>query len=60
MKYIVYKRNGAWFLTDKVNHEARVQDARKIIKFQDMETLEEVVDYIDKHYKNTNFVVEES
>jgi predicted glycosyltransferase len=51
MKLVIYKSNGIWYVTPKENYEARIQNARAVIKMADFNTAEEIINYYCKNIK---------
>ena len=52
MKFVIYKSLGIWYVTPKENYDARIQNARSIIKMADFKTAEEIIEYYGNHFKS--------
>lgn len=51
MKFVIYKSNGNFYVTTKDNYNARIQNAREIIKATDFNSAEEIINYYCKNIK---------
>lgn len=47
-KMVIFKKLDGWYMTNKHNYEAYIQDARKVKKIEGAETLDDVAAFIDK------------
>ena len=55
-KYVVFRRNGVLYVTDKTNYDSVVQNASKLTKLNDFKSFESVVEYLMKY---TNVTAEQ-
>lgn len=52
MKNVIFRRNGALYMTSEENYNARIEDARKVTNLKDFNSFEEVVQYMCKWYND--------
>lgn len=55
-KYVVFRRNGVLYVTDKINYDSVVQNASKLTRLNDFKSFESVVEYLTKY---TNVTAEQ-
>ena len=51
MKQVIFKKLDGWYMTPKTNYYAYVQNARQVHKLEDVNTIEDVYEMIDKMCK---------
>ena len=57
VNYYIWKEGGEWFGTNEENKNARIKNARAILKFQGFDTEEEVREYIEKYFGTVDNVI---
>ena len=50
MKIVIFKDLGGYCTTSEENYNARIQDARRIQKWYDFKTPEEIIEYSIKYF----------
>lgn len=55
-KYVVFRRNGVLYVTDKINYDSVVQNASKLTRLDDFKSFESVIEYLTKY---TNVTAEQ-
>jgi nitrogenase subunit NifH len=60
-KMVIYKQNNVFYVTSKVNYNARIQNSRVVHKMSDFNSADEIIDYFCKHFnsKKENFEIVE-
>ena len=48
MKQVIFKRDDGYYMTSVRNYHSYIWDARKVKKLNDVKTLDEVMEFIDK------------
>lgn len=54
MKQVIYKELGKWYITNLKNYCERIQNAREIHELHDINTLEDVKQFIKNDCKRYN------
>ena len=57
VNYYIWQEGKDWYGTDETNKNARIQNARAILKFQGFDTEEEVREYIAKYFSTVDSVI---
>jgi hypothetical protein len=57
VNYYIWQEGKDWYGTDETNKNARIQNARAILKFQGFDTEEEVREYIAKYFNTVDNVI---
>lgn len=57
VNYYIWQEFGDWYGTDETNKNARIKNARAILKFQGFDTEEEVREYIEKYFNKVDNVI---
>lgn len=49
--FVIYNSLGKWYLTDEENYKSRIQNARKIKRLENVDSIEDAKAIIDKFCK---------
>lgn len=55
-KFVVFRRNGVLYVTNKINYDSVVQNASELTRLDGFKSFESVVDYLTKY---TNVTAEQ-